>query len=80
MSESSFHERLQSHRGGLVRVSRRASVMWGSRELSSKIGILVEAGSVLYDGGAWVDMLIDGKIRPLYVYPGDLEFIGADDE
>jgi hypothetical protein len=39
---------------------------------------LVEAGSVLYDGGAWVNLLIDGKIRLLYVYSGDLEFIGAE--
>jgi hypothetical protein len=84
MSEPSFHERLQSHRGGLVRVSRRGPVVWGSKKVSSKIGLLMSvtagAGWDGREGAQWVELLIDGSVRSLFLYPDEIELIGADDE
>ncbi len=74
MSKHSFHEQIQPHVGRIAKV-----LDVGCSDLTyGQLGLLVEAGRVLYDGGAWVNMLIDGKIRLLYVYSGDLEFIGAE--
>ena len=74
MSKHSFHEQIQPHVGRIAKV-----LCLGYSDLTyGQLGLLVEAGSVLYDGGAWVNLLIDGKIRLLYVYSGDLEFIGAE--
>jgi hypothetical protein len=79
--DQTFEQQLQPHVGGLVRVSRRASVMWGSRELSSKIGLLMSVTPGLVDAAAqWVELLIDGSVRSLFLYPDEIELIGADDE
>ena len=73
MPESSLHEKLQPHVGGVVKVIRGGLYC----EYLGKLGILLEAS-----GGdraaAWVNLLIDGKIRLLYVHSGDLELIGAE--
>ncbi len=71
-------ERMQSHIGGLVRLtfSRLRSQ---SSALHGKIGLLVrvdgQSGATLT---AAVGVLIDGRVLTLYVYPHELELIGAD--
>ena len=74
MSKHSLREQIQPHVGRIAKV-----LCLGYSDLTyGQLGLLVEAGSVLYDGGAWVNLLIDGKIRLLYVHSGDLEFLGAE--
>jgi hypothetical protein len=76
MSEPSFHEQIQPHVGRIAKV-----LCLGYSDLTyGQLGLLVGARTARQDPGlaAWVDMLIDGKIRLLYVYSGDLEFLGAE--
>jgi hypothetical protein len=53
-----------------------------SREFNGKIGLLMGV-TTAFSGtnrrSAWVNLLIDGSIKKLLLYPGDLKFIGADD-
>jgi hypothetical protein len=72
--ETSFIERLQSHVGRIVNVlcERYSNLTHG------QLGLLVRArGDDV--ATAWVDLLIGGRVRTLYIHPGDLELIGADD-
>jgi len=71
--EKTFEQQLQPHVGGVVKVIRGGIYC----EHVGKLGILLEVSSS--QRAAWVNLLIDGKIRLLYVHSGDLEFIGADD-
>ncbi len=74
MSKHSFHEQIQPHVGRIVKV-----LCLGYSDLTyGQLGLLVRARG---DDAmtAWVDLLIDGRVRTLYVYPGDLELIGAED-
>jgi hypothetical protein len=76
VSKHSFHEQIQPHVGRIAKV-----LCLGYSDLTyGQLGLLVGTRtSRQYPGlAAWVDMLIDGKIRLLYVYSGDLEFIGAE--
>jgi hypothetical protein len=69
--DTRFIERLQSHVGRIV------NVLCERYSTHGQLGLLVRAG-----GGAvtaWVDLLIGGRVRTLYVHPGDLELIGAED-
>ena len=53
-----------------------------SREFNGKIGLLMGVTTACgraAPGGQWVKLLIDGSIKKLLLYPGDLKFIGADD-
>jgi hypothetical protein len=72
--ESSFREQLQSHVGRIVNVlcERYSNLTHGQLGLVVRVG---ETGAAT----AWVDLLIGGRVRTLYVHPGDLELIGADD-
>jgi hypothetical protein len=82
MSETSFHEKLNSHVGGLVRVRCDDGY---ANSLNGKIGLLMSASegrrSAIRDCGApmQIEVLIDGSVRILLLYPQELEFIGADD-
>jgi hypothetical protein len=72
MSELNFHERLQSHRGGLVRVKSTYS------DLIGKIGLLTAARPASIhprEDAALVDLFIDGRLRSLYVYTYEVEFL-----
>ena len=73
MSESSFYEQIQSHVGRIVKVICGGFYC----EHIGKLGILLE-GSGIGAIGAWVNLLIDGNVRLLYVHSGDLELIGAE--
>jgi hypothetical protein len=83
MSDSSFHERLQSHRGGLIRVGELDSRLVASA-FSGKIGLLMSVNTacagLTVEGAQWVELLIDGSVRSIFLYPDELELIGADDE
>ena len=78
-------EQLKSHVGGLVRVrvgawrDSRAT----AREFDGKIGLLMSAfpafGAGIRVDAQWVEMLIDGSIKNIFLYPDELEFLGADD-
>jgi hypothetical protein len=85
MSESSFHEQLKSHQGGLIRV--RVSAWregWATtREFDGKIGLLMSTfpafgGGISVDA-QWIELLIDGSIKNIFLYPDEVEFLGADD-
>jgi hypothetical protein len=71
MPKRSFHERLQSYIGGLVRVRS------GWPELTDQIGLLMGTENFSYGAQDMVlaKLLIDGKVMRYYFYPGDLEFI-----
>ena len=82
MSETSFLEQLKSHVGGLVRMCNYGG--GGASGLNGKIGLLMSVSE------AWrssrpaealeqIELLIDGSVRSLIVYPHELEFLGADD-
>jgi hypothetical protein len=80
MPKRSFHEKLQPHVGGLVRVVNKDSAVDGLS--MGKIGLLLSAGPAprwVVEDVAVVKLLIDGSARIFLVYPHDLEFIGADD-
>ena len=71
MPKRSFHERLQSHRGGLVRVRG------GWPELADQIGLLMGSESANFGTYEMVraKLLIDGSVRDFYFYSNELEFI-----
>ena len=75
MSKHSFHEQIQPHVGGVAKV-----LCSTYSDLQGQLGLLVGTRPVRTETGiaARVDMLIDGKIRLLYVHSGDLELIGAE--
>ena len=82
MTYDQTFELLQSRTGGLVRL--KLSGLRARNELHGKIGLLVRADEVDGDGAAGlavtaVEVLIDGNVHTLYVYPHELEFIGAED-
>jgi len=75
MPETSFHEQIQPH------VGRVAKVLCSDySDLHGQLGLLVGTRRVELRPGlaAWAELLIDGKIRLLYVQSGDLEFLGAE--
>jgi hypothetical protein len=71
MPKRSFHERLQSHVGGLVRVRD------GWPELADQIGLLMGSENMKFGTYEMVraKLLIDGNVRTLYFYSNELEFI-----
>jgi hypothetical protein len=78
-SDQTFEQQLQSHMCDLVRVRE----VYGGIEidLKGKIGLLMSAtrwhcGPM---GEMQIELLIDGRFCSIYVYPHELEFIGADD-
>jgi hypothetical protein len=77
--ETSFHEQLQSHRGGLFRVVTSDAVVDGLS--MGKIGLLLSAEPAqgLVEDIAKVKLLIDGSVLTLYAVQENLELIGSDD-
>ncbi len=78
--EQTFEQKLQSHMGGLVRVRNYAGD--GASGLNGKIGLLMSVSEACRSRSArtsQIEVLIDGNVRTLYVYPRELELIGADD-
>ncbi len=75
--ENSFIEQLQSHIGGLVRLT----IYMPALQLNGKIGLLVRFGGLTgaKPTTAAVEVLIDGSIHKLYAYLNEIELIGADD-
>ncbi len=83
--DQTFEQQLQSHVGGLVQVRvgawRRG---WAaSREFDGKIGLLMSTfpafgGGISVDA-QWVELLIDESIKNIFLYPDEVEFLGADD-
>ena len=71
MPKRSFHERLQPYIGGLVRVRG------GYPELADQIGLLMGTDDFSFGGQDMVQakLLIDGRVRGLYFYSNELEFI-----
>ncbi len=77
--EKTFGQQLQPHVGELVRVRIYGGGVGG---LSGKIGLLMsvsEAWSARSSPTAQIEVFIDGNVRTLYVYPRELELLGADD-
>jgi len=78
-SDQTFEQQLQSHVGGLVRVCYGA---WAaSTGLNGKIGLLMSVPGAHCDDplALLLEVLIDGSVRSLIVYPHEIELIGADD-
>jgi hypothetical protein len=77
--ERTLVQKLQSHRGSLVQV--RADPSGDAIDLNGKIGLLMDMCTTAYRplGDVRIELLIDGRVRRIYVYPHELEFIGADD-
>jgi hypothetical protein len=72
--DTSFLERLESHRGGLVRVKSTYS------DLIGKIGLLTAARPASghpREDAALIDLFIDGRLRSLYVYTFEVEFLDS---
>ncbi len=76
--EISLHEKLQPHVGGLVRMRN-----YGASGLNGKIGLLMSVSEAWRSSRpaapAQIEVLIDGSIRSLIVYPHEIDLIGADD-
>jgi len=76
-SEQTFEQQLQHHAGGLVRVCYGA---WADHaRLIGKIGLLMSVATTRTGRGAQVEVLIDGSVKKLILYPDELELLGADD-
>jgi hypothetical protein len=73
MPELNFHERLQSHVGGLVRVVSGQGA--SNYNVIGKIGLLMDVEVRCSAVVARVALLIDGRVIGLYVYSSDLELI-----
>jgi hypothetical protein len=71
-----FERLLKSHTGGLVRVVDEAQL---DPALRGKIGLALSARAMFSRGPVRVELLIDGSVKKLLLYPGELEFLGADD-
>jgi len=74
MPELDFHDRLESHVGGLVRVKSTYS------DLIGKIGLLTAARPASghpREDAALIDLFIDGRLRSLYVYTFEVEFLDS---
>jgi hypothetical protein len=75
--DQTFEQQLQPHVGGLVRVCYGA---WAApRGLNGKIGLLMGVATSGRALGAQIELLIDGRVRILLVYPHELELLPADD-
>mgnify|MGYP006966048054 CR=1 FL=1 len=78
--DQTFLQQLNSHVGGLVRV--RVSAWregWAAtREFDGKIGLLMSTIGASGDA-QWIELLIDGRIKNIFLYPDEVEFLGADD-
>jgi hypothetical protein len=74
--DQTFEQRLKSHVGGLVRVVDEAKV---DPALRGKIGLALSARGMYSRGPVRVELLIDGSVRSLLLYPSELEFLGAED-
>jgi hypothetical protein len=77
MPETDFLEQMLSRVGGLAKMTTELEVY---PEMIGKIGLLMDVYRV--DGAGSVvlaEVLVDGSVKEIYVIPGDLEFIGADD-
>jgi len=77
--DQTFEQKLRSHVGGLIRVCYDG---WTDHtRLNGKIGLLMSVicarRGVL--GDAQIKLLIDGSVKILVVYPGQIELLGADD-
>jgi hypothetical protein len=76
-SEQTFEQKLQSHMGGLVRVCYGA---WADHaRLIGKIGLLMSVATTRTGRSAQAELLIDGSVKKLILYPDEIELIGADD-
>ncbi len=74
--DQTFEQRLESHTGGLVRLVDEAKV---DHALRGKIGLALSAMAMFSRGPVRVELLIDGSVRILLLYPDELEFLGAND-
>ncbi len=83
--EQTFEQKLQPHVGGLVRVRCDDGY---ANSLNGKIGLLMSASegraapTALRAGREapmQIEVLIDGSVRILLLYPQEIELIGADD-
>ncbi len=79
-SDQTFEQQVQAHVGGLVRVRYDDG---GASGLNGKIGLLMNASEAEHDptlaAPRRIVLLIDGSVKKLFLYPHELEFIGADD-
>jgi hypothetical protein len=83
--EQTLVQKLQPHQGGLVRV--RVGAWRGSwattREFDGKIGLLMSTfpafGAGISVDAQWIELLIDESIKNIFLYPDEVEFLGADD-
>ena len=77
MPETDFLEQMLSRVGSIVKFTTELEVY---PEMIGKIGLLMDVDRI--DDPASVvlaEVLVDGSVKEIYVIPGDLEFIGADD-
>ena len=79
-SEQTLVQKLQSHMGGLVRVRCDDGY---ANSLNGKIGLLMSASEGRAGAGLaapmQIEVLIDGSVRILLLYPQELELLGSDD-
>jgi hypothetical protein len=74
-SDQTFEQQVQAHVGGLVRVRYDDG---GASGLNGKIGLLMSVATARVRS-AQIEVLIDGSVKILVVYPNEIELIGADD-
>ncbi len=72
-SDQTFGQKLQPHVGGLVRVCYDDG---GTSGFNGKIGLLMSVAPRLARS-AQIEVLIDGSVKILVVYPNELELIGC---
>jgi hypothetical protein len=81
--EQTFEQQLKSHQGGLIRVRVGAwREGWATtREFDGKIGLLMRTlpGFAGSDYAQFIELLIDESIKNIFLYPDEVEFLGADD-
>jgi len=74
MTHQSFHQKLQSHIGGVVNVLPNGTWAKATRH-ENVIGLLLNAGFDRQIGSTWVELFIDGKSYSMYISPDEIELI-----
>jgi hypothetical protein len=78
--DTSFLERLKSHRGGLVRVLAQRNSAVSLDQWNNKLCLLLDArrwGSATTV--VEVELLADGRVIRLWLVPREIEFLGGEE-
>jgi len=77
--DTSFIDRLESHRGGLVRVLAHRSSAVSISQWNNKLCLLLDARRLSSATTVVeVELLADGRVIRLWLVPREIEFLGGE--